>query len=433
MKGPKLLGVKWLTRYPPVGRNRQGVANPLKHMKFKERTLAHRLLDGLVGIEIGPSAQNSLGRKTRNVDYTASLTAFKEQKSELGDEAQLVDLVSPGDELPLLDSSVDYVLSSHVIQQFPDPIKALREWHRVVKPGGYLYIVAPHMKRTFDKERPRTTLAELISRHENGKRPVSHLDHYSVWITEDFVEIIRWLGWTIVEVQDTDDKAGNCFTVVVQVKTEVVATLSRPTLLHVVNAKVPTIPTLTPLLASPGREQRTAPRSIRNAEAPTPQSQDGLEFEQESKDAPPELQLKVIKCDALVARPAPRFIAIAVDLSIVLLALGLFIAVFFLSGGEMVLNRQTAPFLVGAAASIALFYRLLWCLANCDTPGMHFAGLRLVDFDGRVPKRAQRGLRQVASVLSFIPAGLGFAWALVDQKNLTWHDHFSKTFPTSRS
>jgi ubiquinone/menaquinone biosynthesis C-methylase UbiE len=58
-----------------------------------------------------------------------------------------VDIVSPGDQLPLDDNSVDFVISSHVIEHFPDPIKALKEWYRVVKPGGYLYIIAPRRIR----------------------------------------------------------------------------------------------------------------------------------------------------------------------------------------------------------------------------------------------------------------------------------------------
>jgi SAM-dependent methyltransferase len=104
-----------------------------------------------------------------------------------------------------------------VIEHFPDPIKALKEWYRVVKPGGYLYIIAPHKERTFDNERSRSTLAELIERHETGKVPETLNDHCSVWITEDFVELIRWLGWNILHVQDTDDKVGNGFAVVVHV------------------------------------------------------------------------------------------------------------------------------------------------------------------------------------------------------------------------
>ena len=186
-------------------------------MKFKESALAHKLLDGLEGLEIGGSAHNSFGLKTRNVDYTSELTCFKQEEIKLCGEALPVDIVSPGDKLPLDDNSVDFVISSHVIEHFPDPIKALKEWYRVVKPGGYLYIIAPHKDRTFDKERSRSTLAELIERHETGKVPETLNDHCSVWITEDFVELIGWLGWNILHVQDTDDKVGNGFTIVVQV------------------------------------------------------------------------------------------------------------------------------------------------------------------------------------------------------------------------
>jgi glycosyltransferase involved in cell wall biosynthesis len=186
-------------------------------MKFKESALAHKLLDGLEGLEIGGSAHNSFGLKTRNVDNTAELTCFKQEEIKLCGEALPVDIVSPGDQLPFEDSSVDFVISSHVIEHFPDPIKALKEWYRVVKPGGYLYIIAPHKERTFDKERNRSTLAELIERHETGKVPETLNDHCSVWITEDFVELIHWLGWNILHVQDTDDKVGNGFTIVIGV------------------------------------------------------------------------------------------------------------------------------------------------------------------------------------------------------------------------
>ena len=187
-------------------------------MKFKESALAHKLLDGLEGLEIGGSAHNSFGLKTRNVDNTNELTCFKQEEIKLCGTSLPVDIVSPGDHLPLEDNSVDFVVSSHVIEHFPDPIKALREWYRVVKPGGYLYIIAPHKERTFDKERPRTTLAELIERHETGKQPEILNEHCSVWITEDFVELIHWLGWNILHVQDIDDKVGNGFTVVVGVE-----------------------------------------------------------------------------------------------------------------------------------------------------------------------------------------------------------------------
>lgn len=189
-------------------------------MKFKESALAHKLLDGLEGIEVGGSAHNPFGLKTRNVDYMGGMTVFKEEEVKLCGEALPVDIVAPGDDLPLADSSVDFVVSSHCIEHFPDPIKTLKEWHRVVRSGGYLYIIAPHKERTFDRDRPRTTLAELIQRHETGIGPDPDAAHCSVWITEDFVELINWLGWPIEAVQDADDKVGNGFAAAIRVEKE---------------------------------------------------------------------------------------------------------------------------------------------------------------------------------------------------------------------
>lgn len=188
--------------------------------KFKESALAHKLLDGLEGLEIGGSAHNSFGLRTRNVDFTDRMdTVFKNAEREMCGSALPVDIVAPGDNLPLEDSSVDFVISSHVIEHFADPVKALKEWYRVVRPGGYIYVIAPHKERTFDKDRTRTTLGELIERHQTGKGlPNPDHEHCSFWITEDFVELVNWLEWPVIAVQDVDDKVGNGFTVVIRVE-----------------------------------------------------------------------------------------------------------------------------------------------------------------------------------------------------------------------
>uniref|UniRef100_A0A915D2U0 Methyltransferase type 11 domain-containing protein n=1 Tax=Ditylenchus dipsaci TaxID=166011 RepID=A0A915D2U0_9BILA len=93
----------------------------------------------------------------------------REQLRRTGTSAR-IDIVASGDQLPFADNSQDFVISAHVIEHFYDPIKAIKEWLRVIKPGGIVYIIAPHKQRTFDSGRARTTLGELLHRHEIAKR-----------------------------------------------------------------------------------------------------------------------------------------------------------------------------------------------------------------------------------------------------------------------
>ncbi|HEX3624933.1 MAG TPA: glycosyltransferase [Verrucomicrobiae bacterium] len=206
---------------PPIknARPEGGVAVSNRWTVFPESRLAHQFLDGLEGLEIGGSSHNPFGLKTKNVDYTADLmTVHKEEEVKMCGRALSVDIVAPGDALPVADGSQDFVISSHVIEHFFDPIKAIKEWLRVVRPGGFIFIIAPHKERTFDKTRTRTPLAELLDRH-SGKIPPPAVDthhHYTIWTTEDLIELCRHLEWNVVACQDVDDKVGNGFTVVIQ-------------------------------------------------------------------------------------------------------------------------------------------------------------------------------------------------------------------------
>jgi SAM-dependent methyltransferase len=71
------------------------------------------------------------------------------------------------------DGTYDFVLSSHMLEHSANPLKAMREWLRVLKPGGTLFIVLPHRDGTFDHRRPITPLRHLM---EDFERQMSEDD-----------------------------------------------------------------------------------------------------------------------------------------------------------------------------------------------------------------------------------------------------------------
>jgi len=62
-----------------------------------------------------------------------------------------------------------------------------------------------------------------------------------------------------------------------------------------------------------------------------------------------------------------------------------------------------------------------------EAAGLLFYVMPLVDG----PTLRQRLYRFAGEILGVLAAALGWLWAFVDEENLTWHDHVSKTFPTA--
>lgn len=75
------------------------------------------------------------------------------------------------------DSHYDCVLSSHTLEHIANPLRALREWKRILKNEGLLLLVLPHKDGTFDWRRPTTTLQHMIADfdHRIGEDDLSHL------------------------------------------------------------------------------------------------------------------------------------------------------------------------------------------------------------------------------------------------------------------
>jgi len=124
-----------------------------------------------------------------------------------------------------------------------------------------------------------------------------------------------------------------------------------------------------------------------------------------------------------------RALAALLDAAVVLAAVLLFFAIPLLwVRGGILMNSHGVALLLTVTVLFAWFYRVLWCIANVDSPGMRLAGIRLADFAGGPPGRRQRSLRHAVGWLSLACGGLGFVSAIYHTPRLAWHDRHSRTF-----
>ncbi len=88
-----------------------------------------------------------------------------------------------------------------------------------------------------------------------------------------------------------------------------------------------------------------------------------------------------------------------------------------------------------AAGTVAVVGGMMWAayqhllIVYCGTsPGLKIAKLKLSHFDGSHVPRKTRRWRVLASILSGLSLGLGYAWCFLDEDQLCWHDRITRTY-----
>jgi predicted SAM-dependent methyltransferase len=89
------------------------------------------------GVDIGFGGDPILESSIR-VDYPTPYAHTGTQSVQLGGDASHLYWFA--------DSVLDYVYSSHLLEDFRDTSQVLKEWLRVVKPGGHLVIFCPDQR-----------------------------------------------------------------------------------------------------------------------------------------------------------------------------------------------------------------------------------------------------------------------------------------------
>jgi SAM-dependent methyltransferase len=128
------------------------------------------------GVEIGAFRTPIPGIKPVYIDR------FKEYAGK----PCICDYLGDATELPIKSNSVNYVVASHVLEHLANPVLALKEWCRVLRHGGIIYLVVPDKRFTWDRNRATTTVKHLIEDYDKST-PLSDPTH-----VDDFVDNIVW-------------------------------------------------------------------------------------------------------------------------------------------------------------------------------------------------------------------------------------------------
>jgi len=152
-----------------------------------------------------------------------------------------------------------------------------------------------------------------------------------------------------------------------------------------------------------------------------------LEPEETEPEKRPEFEIP------LQAAPVPRrLLAGACDGLLVTLACAWFAYIFFKLVAFVPPLPQGLVVRVGMSGALWVGYQYLLLVYTGSTPGLRLARLRICRFDGTPVDRRTRFWRVLASILSAVSLGVGFAWCYLDEDALCWHDRITQTYLAPR-
>ena len=140
---------------------------------LRHRAIAYRQLRGR-GLEIGALHEPAPVPAEAQVEYFDAMT--EQEAAQLFpeiDSSGFVHVSHIGDIdrdglAQFADGTFEFVIMNHVLEHLANPIKAVAEVFRILRPRGQLVVSVPDKRFTFDKLRPDTPFDHLWSDYQAG-------------------------------------------------------------------------------------------------------------------------------------------------------------------------------------------------------------------------------------------------------------------------
>lgn len=123
-----------------------------------------------------------------------------------------------------------------------------------------------------------------------------------------------------------------------------------------------------------------------------------------------------------------RVIASAIDAAIAVMGCTASGFIFWKIAGVRPPRFQILSMASVAAVLLWALYQYLLIVYAGSTPGLRLAKLELNCFSGKPVSKSRRRWRVLASYLSALSLGMGYAWVFLDEDCLCWHDRITRTY-----
>lgn len=155
------------------------------YKSYKEQLLCVKELEGKAGVEIGGPTKlfseiYSMCLSCDNVNFSLNTVWGQNETHSFCYKDRCLGnilVMDATDMSGIEDKKYDFVLSSNNLEHIANPLKALKEFSRIVKTGGLVEVIVPRKEDTFDHKRDFTAFEHLREDYINevGEEDLTHL------------------------------------------------------------------------------------------------------------------------------------------------------------------------------------------------------------------------------------------------------------------